>query len=128
MLDLDLAGTLATSLTPPAALCNGLWYSACVLALSLTAAVVRVYYTQCNALATNAAIRVPPLTSYPPVAIIRPCRGLDQEMAVNVLAGIAIARAYPNSTETIFVFDEETDPGLAEVRRVLEEEKKNKEW
>jgi ceramide glucosyltransferase len=53
----------------------------------------------------------------PSVTVIRPVRGLDVEAAKNVAA--ALRNDYPGEVETIFVFDEEYDPGVASVRKAI---------
>ncbi len=55
-----------------------------------------------------------PLLAYPSVSIIRPIKGLDPGLAENVRA--AFDFDYPGETETLFVFDDEREPGVPVVR------------
>lgn len=57
------------------------------------------------------------LTHYPSVSIIRPIRGLDTEADINIAAALEID--YPGEVETIFVFDDETEPTLPLARRAI---------
>ena len=47
---------------------------------------------------------------YPSITVIRPVRGKDVDAAENFAA--ALATGYPGQVETLFVFDDEHDPGL----------------
>lgn len=60
-----------------------------------------------------------PLERCPSISIIRPIRGLDVELGENLRA--ALDTGYPGEVETLFVFDEESDPGLPVAREVVAE-------
>jgi ceramide glucosyltransferase len=60
-----------------------------------------------------------PLERYRSVTVVRPIRGVDPGMEENLRA--ALDTGYPGEVETLFVFDEETDPGLLLARRAVEE-------
>ncbi len=60
-----------------------------------------------------------PLESYPSVTIIRPIKGLDQEVEENARAGLVTG--YPGGVHTIFVLDTEDEPALPFIRKVVEE-------
>src|SRR5438270_7419395 len=49
------------------------------------------------------------LSQFPSISVIRPVRGADVGAAENYAA--ALDTGYPGEIETIFVFDDETDPG-----------------
>ncbi|MDB4971095.1 MAG: ceramide glucosyltransferase [Myxococcales bacterium] len=49
------------------------------------------------------------LSQFPSISVIRPVRGADVGAAENYAA--ALDTGYPGEVETIFVFDDETDPG-----------------
>jgi ceramide glucosyltransferase len=51
----------------------------------------------------------PRLPSYPSVSVIRPVRGRDVDAEANFAA--ALDTGYPGEVETIFLFDDEQDPG-----------------
>jgi ceramide glucosyltransferase len=58
------------------------------------------------------ARREPPrLSRYPSVSVIRPVRGADVGAAENYAA--CLDHGYPGPVETLFVFDDEADPGYA---------------
>jgi len=57
------------------------------------------------------------LWHYPSVSVIRPVRGADVGARENVAA--ALDTGYPGDVETIFVFDDESDPGLPIAREVV---------
>jgi ceramide glucosyltransferase len=59
------------------------------------------------------------LMRYPSVTIVRPVRGCDIGEDANLHA--ALDTGYPGEVETLFVFDDEGDPGLAVARRVVDE-------
>ena len=53
--------------------------------------------------------RPPPLAEYPSVTVIRPVKGADVEQRENFAA--ALDTGYPGEIETVFVFEDEEDPG-----------------
>jgi ceramide glucosyltransferase len=57
------------------------------------------------------------LESYPSVTVIRPIKGLDAGAEQNIRA--AIRTGYPGEVETLFVFDDDSEPALPVVERVL---------
>jgi ceramide glucosyltransferase len=59
------------------------------------------------------------LWHYPSVSIIRPVRGADVGARENFAA--ALDTGYPGDVETLFVFDDESDPGLPIARAVVRE-------
>jgi ceramide glucosyltransferase len=59
----------------------------------------------------------PALDHYPSVTVIRPIRGLDCEVEKNIQAGLDTG--YPGHVDTIFVFDDESEPALPIVEKVL---------
>jgi ceramide glucosyltransferase len=65
---------------------------------------------------------VPRATSYPSISVIRPVRGHDVDADENFRA--ALDTGYPGEIETLFVFDDEHDPGLAPARAVVEEHRR----
>jgi len=58
-----------------------------------------------------------PLPSYPTVTVIRPVKGLDVGARENIRA--AFDTGYPGWVETIFVFDDETEPAITLVREAM---------
>lgn len=56
---------------------------------------------------------------YPSLSVIRPVRGLDVGAEENFRA--ALATSYPGDLETLFVFDDASDPALPVARRVVAE-------
>jgi len=58
-----------------------------------------------------------PLDTYPSVSVIRPIKGWDPDIEENLRAGLD--HGYPGAVETLFVFDDEDEPALAVVRRVV---------
>jgi ceramide glucosyltransferase len=68
-----------------------------------------------------ARARVPtrPPERYPSITIIRPVRGLDVGAADNFRADLATS--YAGDVETLFVFDDASDPALPVARRVVDE-------
>src|SRR5262245_22570564 len=58
-----------------------------------------------------------PLVQYPSITVVRPVRGADVGAAENVAA--ALDTGYPGEVETLFIFDDEQDPGLPVVRRAV---------
>lgn len=65
------------------------------------------------------APHAPSLGTYPSITIIRPIRGRDVEQDENLRA--ALETGYPGEVETLFVFDDEADPGLPGARRAVAE-------
>jgi len=68
------------------------------------------------------AVRRPPdhppsLARYPSLTVIRPVRGRDVGARENFAA--ALQNGYPGEVETLFVFDDETDPGLDPARDAI---------
>jgi ceramide glucosyltransferase len=61
----------------------------------------------------------PKLSQYPSVTVVRPVRGRDVDAEANIAA--ALDTGYPGEVETLFVFDDELDPGLPLVRAAVEE-------
>lgn len=59
----------------------------------------------------------PPSIDLPPLTVIRPVRGLDPGLEEN--ARSALRMRYPAELETIFVLDDESDPALPVLRRVI---------
>src|SRR4051812_48845733 len=51
----------------------------------------------------------PRLQAYPSVTVVRPVKGRDVDAEANFEA--ALATGYPGDVETIFLFDDEQDPG-----------------
>ena len=58
-----------------------------------------------------------PLWHYPSISVIRPVRGADVGARENFEA--ALDTGYPGEVETLFVFDDEADPGLPIAREVV---------
>jgi ceramide glucosyltransferase len=58
-----------------------------------------------------------PRKRYPSVTVIRPVRGKDVGAAENFTA--ALDTGYPGDVETLFVFDDDKDPGLPVAREVV---------
>jgi ceramide glucosyltransferase len=58
-----------------------------------------------------------PRKRYPSVTVIRPVRGKDVGAAENFTA--ALDTGYPGDVETLFVFDDDKDPGLPVARDVV---------
>jgi ceramide glucosyltransferase len=64
--------------------------------------------------------RLPPqLERYPSLTVIRPIKGLDHGLEDNVRA--ALDSGYPGRIETLFVFDDVTEPGVLPVQRAIAE-------
>jgi ceramide glucosyltransferase len=61
----------------------------------------------------------PPRLRYPSVTVIRPVRGKDVGAAENFAA--ALDTGYPGEVETLFIFDDENDPGLPIAHAVVAE-------
>jgi ceramide glucosyltransferase len=58
------------------------------------------------------------LSQLPSISVIRPVRGADVGAAENYAA--ALDNGYPGEVETIFVFDDETDPGFPIAQAAVE--------
>src|SRR5258707_13686298 len=56
---------------------------------------------------------------YPSITVVRPVRGKDVGAAENFAA--ALDTGYPGDVETLFVFDDDNDPGLPVARAVVAE-------
>lgn len=63
--------------------------------------------------------RTQQLESYPSVTVIRPIKGLDAGAEQNIRA--ALRTGYPGEVETLFVFDDNSEPALPVVEQVLEQ-------
>lgn len=63
--------------------------------------------------------RPPRLSDYPSVTVIRPIKGLDADLELNVRAGLD--HGYPGDVETLFIFDDENEPGLQIVEKAVAE-------
>jgi ceramide glucosyltransferase len=61
--------------------------------------------------------RAPRLATYPSITVIRPIRGLDVGAEANVAA--ALDNGYPGAIETLFVFDDESDPAWPLVEQAV---------
>ncbi|MCB9558758.1 MAG: glycosyltransferase [Deltaproteobacteria bacterium] len=61
--------------------------------------------------------RTAPLEHYPPVTVIRPIRGLDAGVEQNIEH--ALDHGYPGSVQTLFVFDDASEPALPLVRSAI---------
>ena len=86
-----------------------------VLAVCLLIATIRNHW-----MLRRAIIPMPPIAPpavYPSVSVIRPIRGLDAGAEENIQA--ALDHGYPGEVETLFVFDDATDPTLPLVRQAL---------
>src|SRR4051812_4571562 len=59
---------------------------------------------------------------YPSVTVIRPVRGKDVGAADNFRA--ALGTGYPGDVETLFIFDDDSDPGLPIAKEVVAEHKR----
>jgi ceramide glucosyltransferase len=55
--------------------------------------------------------------TWPSVSVVRPIKGADTGQAENLAA--ALGHEYPGEVETIFVFDDEQDPGYAGAERAI---------
>ena len=65
----------------------------------------------------SAMARKPGDHRWPSITVVRPVRGLDVDAAKNLAA--ALDNDYPGEVETIFVFDDDLDPGFATVRKAI---------
>jgi ceramide glucosyltransferase len=59
------------------------------------------------------------LGHYPPISVIRPVRGIDVGAEENFRA--ALATTYAGVVETLFVFDDDTDPAVPMARRICDD-------
>ncbi|MFQ5839761.1 MAG: glycosyltransferase [Candidatus Methylomirabilales bacterium] len=59
----------------------------------------------------------PAPTSFPPLSVIKPVRGLDQEARENFLS--FIETDYPGPVEVLFCVEEETDPVIPVIRTLI---------
>ncbi len=59
------------------------------------------------------------LDHYPMLSVIRPIKGLDVGAEANIRA--ALSTSYPGDVETLFVFDDDRDPAVPLVRRLVAE-------
>ncbi|HEY8429639.1 MAG TPA: glycosyltransferase, partial [Sandaracinaceae bacterium] len=69
--------------------------------------------------ALRPAPRLRPLDSYPSLSVIRPIKGLDADLHVNLRA--ALDNGYMGPIETIFVLDHEREPALPLVLEAIRE-------
>jgi ceramide glucosyltransferase len=86
------------------------------LSLVLLIVLVEWYLTLARALAPRSSPSRPH-ARYPSITVVRPVRGEDVGAAANFAA--ALDTGYPGEVETIFVFDEESDPALPLVQRAI---------
>jgi ceramide glucosyltransferase len=83
-------------------------------------AVVIVWHRQLSrAIAPHNVVRLGTRKHYPSVTVIRPVRGKDVGAAENFAA--ALDTGYPGEVETLFIFDDDSDPGLPIARAVVAE-------
>ncbi|CAL1239503.1 glycosyltransferase [Candidatus Methylocalor cossyra] len=85
--------------------------------------VARAYRRQRRAIGLGRAPRPP--ARYPSVTVVRPIKGLDTRIEDNLRA--ALDNDYPGPVETLFVFDDEREPALTAVRRVLAEARRGEQ-
>ncbi len=85
------------------------------LAVVFLVAAIRNHWVLRRAITPMPPIAPPAL--YPSVSVIRPIRGLDAGAEHNIRA--ALDHGYPGEVETLFVFDDATDPTLPLVREAL---------
>lgn len=92
---------------------------AIVLALSGTAVLtlVVVWHRLLTAAITPRVKTWTTMRHYPSVTVIRPVRGKDVGAAENFAA--ALDTGYPGEVETLFIFDDDKDPGLPIARQVV---------
>lgn len=67
----------------------------------------------------RAPVPARPAAPYPSISVIRPVRGLDVGAEENFRA--ALETSYPGEVETLFVFDDASDPALPVARRVVDQ-------
>jgi ceramide glucosyltransferase len=67
--------------------------------------------------AIEAGRRPQRLSHYPSVSVIRPIRGLDTRVERNIRA--ALDHRYPGELETLFVFDDTSEPAIPLVREAI---------
>lgn len=87
------------------------------LAAVLGAVTLRDHWTLSRAMRPRP---LPPrLARYPSISVIRPIKGRDPELAENVRSGLE--HGYPGEVESLFVFDDEHEYGIAIVEEVIAE-------
>lgn len=92
------------------------------LALDLAGTLVLLAAAVWYARLRSAIAAPPPVTPpprYPSLSVVRPVRGRDPGAEANLRA--ALTTGYPGPVETLFIFDDEADPGLPLARRVVAE-------
>jgi len=94
---------------------DGLWTAA-----GIALAAIGVFNHRRLRAALAARPAPPRLEAYPSITVIRPVKGLDPEAGENTRA--ALRHGYPGSVQTLFVFDDESDPALPVIRQVIAEE------
>ncbi len=92
--------------------------AASLAVVALLALVVATTITLSRAIAKLAAfdVRTSP-RELPALLVIRPVRGLDTDLEANIAA--ALSQTYPGPMETLFVVDDEGEPALPVIRRVI---------
>lgn len=65
--------------------------------------------------------RPPKPTRSPLLSMIRPIRGLDVEAEENLRNALELSRSWPGAMQTIFVFDDPSEPAAAILERLLAE-------
>ena len=92
------------------------------LALTIVAALLLLDMLGWHWLLARAVRRDPPPSrtprSWPSVTVVRPVKGADTGQRENLAA--ALEHTYPGDVQTIFVFDDEDDPGYAGAKRAVE--------
>jgi ceramide glucosyltransferase len=86
-----------------------------LLGLLLLAAVYAFHRTLRRALQHRNDVK--PLARYPSVSVIRPIKGLDFGADENLRA--ALDTGYPGEVETLFVFDDHTEPAVPLAQRAI---------
>jgi ceramide glucosyltransferase len=84
----------------------------------LLIAEIAINHRQLRRAIDNARQSNRPPRAYPSISVIRPVRGADVGAEDNYRA--ALDNGYPGEIETLFIFDEESDPGYAIACRVVE--------
>jgi len=87
-------------------------------AAGLVLATVGVFHHRRLSLALAPRPLPPRLDDYPSITVIRPVKELDPEADENTRA--ALRHGYPGPVQTIFVFDDDTDPALPVIRAAIE--------
>jgi len=92
---------------------------ATVVSLLGLAILLEILYTHRQLVRAIIRLPAPPvrLRSYPSITVIRPVRGRDVDAEANFTA--ALDTGYPGEVETIFLFDDEDDPGYGIAREVV---------